>query len=103
MMGSEGLRFWSMKSLPMARRCSRSASSIYVLMVDEGVDDSGAGNYTGLAAEGEFACVSTIGSSLAMGRWSLAFRMGVMSSEEFWARLLLICVEIMTFFRFDFF
>ena len=92
-----------MKSLPMARRCSRSASSIYVLMVDEGVDNSGAGNYTGLAAEGEFACVSTIGSSLAMGRWSLAFRMGVMSSEEFWARLLLICVEIMTFFRFDFF
>ena len=83
MIGSDGLRFWSMNSLPMAWRCSRIASSIYALMVAEGVDDSGACNYAGLAAEGEFACVSTIASSLAMGRWSLAFRIGVMSSEEF--------------------
>ena len=83
---SAGLRFWSMKSLPIARRCSRKASSILQLIVGVlGVAiDSGAGARAMLVVDGEFACVSATASSLALDYWkSFAFKIGLICSIEF--------------------
>ena len=95
---SAGLRFWSMKSLPIARRCSRKASSIFELIVVElgTAIDSGAGDRATLVVDGEFACVSATASSLALDWKSFAFKIGVMSAIEFWAQLLTSWVEVMT-------
>ena len=91
--GSVGLRLWSTKSLPIVRRCSRKASSTNSLIVADLVTsyDSGAGGKAKLVADGEFACVSAMASSLAPVDWeSSDFKVGVMScSIEFWSQFLM--------------
>lgn len=89
-----------MKSLPIARRWSLSAFSISVLIVEVVADVSGAADGAVLADVGEFACVSATASYLGLGWKSLAFKMGVISSIEFWAQLLRNWVEVMTLIQF---